>query len=447
MIFSKRENKLRRKIHKLQAKGKDTTELGKELEYLLKIRRMKEDLAYNKELLRHAYGEHKTIIKQKIQKQQEALDRLKQLTEDKSYLKIKLNTAKIQEKLMKATPSKGIIVASVVGSITLLYGISGLNQLDPGEIGIQTQQYGNGRGMLEQTLGGGKGGTFWVDPITFDVNVYDVKFRQYILEDVRVETRDGQPIALDISFEIGLTGSLVPTLHQTVGPGWYDEIVLPSARAAIRDASSAQKSSEIYTATGRKAMRMAIEKQLQPLRERGINFATNIRRLEFLNPEFVATLEQKSIAAEKEEIERRLAKAAVQTAVRVANKAEGEKQRTIKEAEAANESVILAADANKQKVIAQAEGTREQMRLEGEGLRLKQTEQAKGILEIGKANAESTRLMVRAYGSGAVYANVQWAQNLGPNVKVYGVPTGSPGTSSIVDLNGVLKGALGGMTK
>jgi hypothetical protein len=57
---------------------------------------------------------------------------------------------------------------------------------------------------------------------------------------------------------------------------------------------------------------------------------------------------------------------------------------------------------------------------------------------------EGTRLQVQAYGDGKTYASVKWAENLAPKLKVWGVPTGSPGTGTMVDLNGMLKGAFTG---
>jgi hypothetical protein len=38
-----------------------------------------------------------------------------------------------------------------------------------------------------------------------------------------------------------------------------------------------------------------------------------------------------------------------------------------------------------------------------------------------------------------------WAEHLGPNVKVMGIPTGVPGTGALMDLNGMLQGAFKGV--
>jgi len=77
-------------------------------------------------------------------------------------------------------------------------------------------------------------------------------------------------------------------------------------------------------------------------------------------------------------------------------------------------------------------------------LRQKKEQEAKGILAIAQAEAEGTRLQVNAFGDGKTYASVKWAENLGPNVKVWGIPTGTPGTTSLMDINGIVKGAFTG---
>jgi hypothetical protein len=48
---------------------------------------------------------------------------------------------------------------------------------------------------------------------------------------------------------------------------------------------------------------------------------------------------------------------------------------------------------------------------------------------------------------GSELVSIEWAKQLGPNVKVYAFPTGAPGTSSIMDLNGIMQGALTGGKK
>lgn len=322
---------------------------------------------------------------------------------------------------------KRIISGAVLIVIVLIYGLAGITEIDPGEVGLVVQMIGNNRGIQEDPLATG---THWIEPFSNDVVTYDTRAQQYYLYDpksdagVPAATMDGQPILVDVSLEVSLLPSNVKNLHQGIGSRYYDQVVYPKARSLIREWTARKLSDEIYTGEGRKFVQDGIESELHKmLADKGINVIVNLRDIVFTNKGFVATLERKAEAAQKVIIAEREAEAAVNNAKKVANDAEGEKQKRIKAAEA----------------------EREELRLNGEGERLKQEEIAKGILAIKKAEAEGARLQVQAYGDGKTYASVKWAENLGPNVKVYGIPTGAPGTSSIVDLNGVIKNAFGGV--
>lgn len=309
--------------------------------------------------------------------------------------------------------------------ILFVYVIGGITTVDPGEVVIKIKMIGSDKGMVEDPL---EIGMHWVDPITYDVVNYDTRRKQYIdsLEEMPSQTKDGQPVTVDLSLEIGLVGDKVPFLHETVGKDWYNRIVFPAVRSAVRNMVPSQSSDEVYTETGR----MIIQNKMQDhfnkkFLDVGIDVAVNLKAINFTNPDFVQVLERKAIAQQNVEIENRNAQAAEKVAIKTANLAEGEKQRVIKESEA----------------------EREKARLAGEGMRLQKEEEAKGILAVATAEAEGIRLRNQAYSGegGDRLVSIAWAENLGPNVKVMGIPTGAPGTTSLMDLNGILSGAFKGI--
>jgi regulator of protease activity HflC (stomatin/prohibitin superfamily) len=311
-----------------------------------------------------------------------------------------------------------VIGAAIVATTLILYGLVGITNIEPGEAGLLVKMVGSARGMQKETLGTG---THWIEPISYDVPVYDTRFRQYKIDQLPAQTKDGQPILVDISFEIGLDAKSVPNLHERVGRDYFQQVVYPAARATVRNETATQLSDAIYTGEGRAAVQDKVDEILSAkLAEYGILINVNLRDVQFTDADFRRLLEQKAGAAQKVIIAERNAEAAVNQAKQTANIAEGEKQKRIKAAEA----------------------DREERRLQGEGERLKKEEEAKGILAVAKAEAEGTRLQVKAYGDGKTYASVKWAENLGPNVKVYGFPTGAAGTASFMDLNGVFKGVF-----
>jgi regulator of protease activity HflC (stomatin/prohibitin superfamily) len=318
--------------------------------------------------------------------------------------------------------SIGLRIAGIVAgaAVALIYFLSGITGVELGEVGLSISAVGGDRGSVEVLTPG----TQWVEPFTNDVVVYDARLKQYAMDDTTAATQDGQPIDVDASLEIGLVGENVPSLHKTMGPNWFANVVYPQAIKELREATASVKSDDIYTGVGRQKVQELATDALKKYEASGIRIQVNLRDVTFTNKNYVAMLEQKAAAVQKEIIETRQASAAVQEAIKVANIAEGEKQKRIKAAEA----------------------QREEQKLSGEGSRLAKEEEAKGNLALAKAEAEGIRLRNDALeGSGGDrLVQIEWARNLGPNVKVYGIPTGSPGTSSLMDLNGILQGAFKG---
>lgn len=314
--------------------------------------------------------------------------------------------------------------AAILVCVGAIYGIAGWTTVEPGEYAILIKQFGDDKGVQEDGL---DVGTHWVDPFYYDVENYDTKARQYPLQ-VDASTKDGQPVRVTASFEISLQHDRVKDLHSLIGRDYYERVVSPAASAAIKDALPTQLSDMVYTDDGRRFIQGSVVDALavKQVGERGIIAYLNLQSIEFLNPAFVQVLERKASAAQLEEIERREALAAEQAAIKVANTAEGAKQKRIKEAEA----------------------QREELRLNGEGERLKQEEIAKGILAVKQAEAEGQRLLVNAYGSNPdIVAQIEWARNVGKNITVYGIPTGSPGTQSMLDVNSWLRNGMTPVTK
>ena len=319
--------------------------------------------------------------------------------------------------MTKVISAGAIALLFIIG---LFYGLAGITNIQPGEVGLLVKMLGSGKGMQKDTL---DTGMRWIDPIQYDVPLYDTRIKKFVVDNMEAQTGDGQPIVVDISMEVSLIDAGVPELHETVGHEYYEELVYPAFRAISRSSLATEKSDVIFTGEARERIEGRMNALFEArLLHRGIKVLVNFRDLNFVNQEFIATLEQKAVAAQKEEIERRLAAAAKQAAIKVANIAEGAKQKVIKESEA------LA----------------EKLRLNGLGQRQQKEELAKGILAVGKAEAEVIRLRNDAMDGpgGDKIVALAWAENLGPNVKVYGFPTGAAGTTSLMDLNGIMQGAL-----
>ena len=90
---------------------------------------------------------------------------------------------------MKGMISSGAAVALL--AIGILFGIGGITTINPGEVGILVKMIGEDRGMQDETL---DTGFRWVNPLTYDVDIYDVRYSQYDMAKTTAETLDGQPV-------------------------------------------------------------------------------------------------------------------------------------------------------------------------------------------------------------------------------------------------------------
>lgn len=320
---------------------------------------------------------------------------------------------------------KGIFTLStfaVLAAFGLIYGTLGLTTIEPGEVGVLVKNFGDERGMQDETW---DTGAHWADPFVYDAVVYDTRLRQYQLTGqnaIPANTLDGQPVVVDVSLEIGLVDAGVPNLHENVGTNWYDQIVLPLAISTIRNETSFADSDTIYTGEGRASIQQAVTDVLQlRLAELGIRIMPNLRDITFTNQQFVDVLEEKARAAQQEEIRRREALAAAQEAIRIQNVAEGQRFQVEQEADA----------------------ERYKLQQEGEGARLRDEAIAAGNLALFTAEAEGQRLRREALSGdgGAELVSIEWARNLGPNVQFYGVPTGAEGTSTYL-IDEALRGQI-----
>lgn len=321
------------------------------------------------------------------------------------------------QKAQKTIAKLGAV--GILAAIGVIYGLSGITGIEPGEVGVVVKNLGQGRGMQDYTF---DTGLHWVEPFVYDVIVYDTRLRQESIENLPTNTKDGQPIQVDISFEVGLLDSGVPELHENIGSDYFDQVIRPATRSVVREATSGLLSDEIYTGEGRARVQREVTEVLQTkLQPLGIRITANLRDVDFLNQDFVATLERKAKAAQEQVIQERLAEAAVQEAIKVKNQAEGAKFKTIQEAQA----------------------TRERAKLEGEGERLKQEEIAKGVLALAQAEAEGMRLKQQALSGegGKLLRDIEVLGGLGKNVDFYGVPTGAAGTSTYI-IDEALRGQI-----
>ena len=234
-----------------------------------------------------------------------------------------------------------------------------------------------------------------------------------------LKTNDGQNIKVDLTLIYSLRANEVPLLHQQIGVGYEDQIILPQLRSEARLALGGYSAEEIYQGKVRDEIQMGIKEKLSKALAKypAIQIQDALMRHFIFSIEFEKAIEQKKLAAQQVEINKNKALAQEEEAKRQEAEARGAKLKAIQEAEGRAQSAKIEADA-------------ERYKLEQEAL---------GNLAIYKADAEGKRLQAEALGGGQNVVALKFAENIPDKLQIWGIPTGQQ-SSSIMDLSGVFKG-------
>lgn len=244
-----------------------------------------------------------------------------------------------------------------------------------------------------------------------------------------VQSKDNQDMHLSLQVQWRIDPAHVIELHKQVGSHGIEEKVLrPTMLRTVKDEATTREAIEAYSGVGLVQLQQDIEKSLSDpqgeLRQRGIVVDSFVIEHIKLDNEFVAEIQARQVAMQRElrsiqetkaaEAEALKAKAIAQADLNKAVvEAQRDKEVAVLQAEAENEKTILAAEAEKQKVVLAAEAEKESGELK-----------AAAILAIGKATAEAEKLKFAAYSADGAetYARIEIAKSMGQsfsNIKGY----------------------------
>lgn len=300
----------------------------------------------------------------------------------------------------------------------------GIVDIKSTEVGVEVDKV-QGK-VLEMPLGVGY---HVFNKVTTDIVVYHVAARAFPGDIVKSEssdnytlelkTNDGQNIRVDLTILYALKANDVPTLHQSIGPNYEDQILLPQIRSEARIAIGSYTAEEIYSGKVRDVIQKEIATRLQNSVAKfpAIQIQDALIRHFAFSPEFERAIEQKKLAAQQVEINKNRA---------MAQEEESKRQ----EAEARG---------SKLKAVQDAEGRAQSVKIEAEAERYKLEQQAAGKLANYKADAEGKRLQAEALGGGQNVVALKFAENIPDKFRVFAVPIGQNSTS-LMDLNGIFKG-------
>ena len=262
----------------------------------------------------------------------------------------------------------------------------------------------------------------WItDMVIYKVNSRSFPATSMASEDnkeynMELKTTDGQNVSVDITIIYSLNAKEVPMLHQSVGPNYEDQVLLPQIRSEARLAMGAYSAEDLYQGKVRDATQQSIKDKLSATLTKFPAIKIQdalIRHFEF-SKAFEQAIEQKKLAEQQVEVNKKRALAQEEEAKRVEAEARGVKLKVIQEAEGRAQSAKIEADAERYKL----------------------EQEAAGMLAKFKAEAEGKRLSSEALGGGANVVALEFAKNIPDKLQIWGIPTGTNSTS-IMDLNGV----------
>lgn len=246
-----------------------------------------------------------------------------------------------------------------------------------------------------------------------EIYTYDARLLVYELPDFSIKSSDNQEMTIRSKVQWRRDPSRL-VRHHTMFKNTADSIAInPAMIGAILKHGTQFKALDAYSGEGLIKMQSDIAKDLQEnkqLREDGILIESYIIEYNHLKPEYLemintrqlATLRQ-SAAVEKQkaaEAEALVAKSEAQAALnRAVVLAQQEKEVTILKAQAEQEKQILAAKGQSQQSSIEAEGIKLKMIAEADGKRQAAIAEAEGLLALGKAKAESQRLLLESYAA------------------------------------------------
>lgn len=316
-----------------------------------------------------------------------------------------------------------VIIAVLVGLVIMLTTFRFIN-VDPTEVAVEVDKAA-GKVNPEPL---GVGYHFYNGWLT-DMVVYKVSARSYPSDTetsenskeytLTLKTNDGQNVDVDLTIIYSLNAKDVPVLHQQIGPGYEDQIILPQIRSEARIAIGNYTAEDLYTGKVRDEIQQQLKSRLASVLSKypAIQIQDALMRHFSFSQAFEAQIERTKIAAQQVEINRNAALAQEQTAKQQEAQAEGAKLQAIQTAEGEAQAVKINADAKRYAL----------------------EQEAAGNLAKYKAEAEGKKLAAEALGGGQYVVALKFAENIAPDLKIYGVPIGQS-SNSIMDMSGVFKG-------
>lgn len=197
-------------------------------------------------------------------------------------------------------------VVLVVLLITSIFYVWGLNEINEGHVGVETDR-GAATGEVHDP------GWQWVNPVTSDVKEIETRPNTVNMigdNEVTVVTEDGQDVFVDVTVRYSVNESEAVTFYSEYNSHSQaqDRLIKPTVRSDLRDEASSIPVRDVITKEGRQSLEETVTEALeQNLAGSGLELeAVQVRDVQ-PNEEYSNQLEQVQI--EKTERERKIVEA------------------------------------------------------------------------------------------------------------------------------------------
>ncbi len=159
--------------------------------------------------------------------------------------------------------------------------------INPGEKGVLFKRFGGGLQVDKVYTQGFHVIAPWNDMIVYDLRI------QEAFEKMSVLSKNGLTIAVELSYRYAPIGEKIGYLHDEIGPGYLDRIIMPEIRSATREVIGKYLPEELYS-TKREAIQDEIfQRTSESIGEKYLTLDAVLIREVALPDKLKAAIEQK----------------------------------------------------------------------------------------------------------------------------------------------------------
>lgn len=305
-----------------------------------------------------------------------------------------------------------LIVIAIVAVIALIvcFTLVNIETVHGNEIGIKETW---SEGVVNEVL---QPKTYFLFPgYSQTIHAYDASSQIFVMNDkgheekaegrdkdsYLVQSSEGQDMTISMNLRWRIDPKKLVEIHKTVRTSIEEKLIRPVLMRVVKDEATKRTAIVAYSGEGLVKLQADIQRFLVStnceLHERGVIVENFVIEQIRLDPKYIDEIKQKQIAAQRQLKAVEEQKAAEAEALVAKSKAQADLNKVVVEAERDKQVVVLKAEAENEKQILAAKAEQQKLILEAEGQKQAAIAKAEGIIAVGKAEAQSKELLLKAW--------------------------------------------------